>query len=248
MGRTPVVAETCDSHVCAHAVSEAGLRPFAVSKSSTGIRSPDPIAELRRNQLASLAASFAALSGLAKWYDPTARPAARAPERFVPIRGIGGERAGRGTNEREPLAGRRDLRPVDRPLVVAHVDAVEIEGCGRRSGSVWGSGSASGRGSASESVGRSASVSAPGASTWPLPLRARPGRRRRRTARESPRGVDAPRHVRRLRQARQTPASSPQPDFQRRAAVECSYAFEKSAVFGISAAESRSRSRSPAGR
>ena len=84
IGRTPVAAETCDSHVCAHVVSEAGLRPFAVSRSSTGTRSPDAIAAFCTNQLASLAASFTAVSGLAKWYDPTARPAARAPERFAP--------------------------------------------------------------------------------------------------------------------------------------------------------------------
>src|SRR5215203_5731695 len=83
IGRTPVVAETCESHVCAHAVSEAGLSPLAVSRSSTGIRSPDVTAAFRRNQLASFPASFTAVSGLAKWYDPTARPAARAPERFV---------------------------------------------------------------------------------------------------------------------------------------------------------------------
>src|SRR6478752_7602532 len=83
IGRTPVAAETCDSHVCAHAVIDAGLRPFAASRSSTGRRSPDRIAAFCRNQLASLAASLTAASGLAKWYDPTARPASRAPERFV---------------------------------------------------------------------------------------------------------------------------------------------------------------------
>src|SRR3954447_10731651 len=83
IGRTPVDAQTCASHVCAHAVSEAGLRPFEVSKSSTGSRSPDWMAEFRTNQLASFAASLRALSGLAKWYAPTARPAVLAPERFV---------------------------------------------------------------------------------------------------------------------------------------------------------------------
>src|SRR3954447_11910244 len=83
IGRTPVAPHTCPSHVCAHAVSEAGLRPFAVSKSSTGTRSPDGRVEFRTNQLASFAASFGALSGLAKWYEPTARPAVVAPDRFV---------------------------------------------------------------------------------------------------------------------------------------------------------------------
>src|ERR687898_2948703 len=83
IGRTPVAAVTCVSHVWAHVASETGSRPFAVSKSRTGMRSPDAIAALRRNQLASLPASFGAVSGLAKWYDPTARPAARAPERLV---------------------------------------------------------------------------------------------------------------------------------------------------------------------
>src|SRR5687767_8780445 len=83
IGRTPVAAVTCDSHVWAQAVRDAGSRPLATSKSSTGTRSPDVIAEFRRNQLASLAASLNAVSGLAKWYDPTARPAPRAPERFA---------------------------------------------------------------------------------------------------------------------------------------------------------------------
>src|SRR5688572_10257645 len=83
IGRTPVAAVTCDSHVCAHAVSDAGSRPLAVSKSSTGTRSPDATAAFRRNQVASLPASLNAVSGLAKWYEPTARPAARAPDRFA---------------------------------------------------------------------------------------------------------------------------------------------------------------------
>ena len=65
------------------AVSDAGSRPFEVSKSSTGMRSPDVTMEFWRNQLASLPASFGTVSGFAKWYEPTARPAACAPARFV---------------------------------------------------------------------------------------------------------------------------------------------------------------------
>src|SRR3954462_13532419 len=83
IGRPPGNAQTAESHVYGHAVSEAGLRPFEVSKSSTGSRSQDGMAESLTNQLASFAASLRALSGLAKWYDPTARPAVLAPERFV---------------------------------------------------------------------------------------------------------------------------------------------------------------------
>ena len=47
IGRTPVVAETCVSHVCAHVVSDAASSPFDTSKSSTGRRSPDAIVALR---------------------------------------------------------------------------------------------------------------------------------------------------------------------------------------------------------
>src|SRR3954452_14963868 len=83
IGRTPVAAVTCVSHVCVHAVSDAGSRPFETSRSRTGRRSRDPIVALRRNQAASFAASFGAVSGLAKWYEPTTRPAARAPDRFA---------------------------------------------------------------------------------------------------------------------------------------------------------------------
>ena len=83
IGRTPVAAVTCDSHVCAHDDSDIGSRPLAVSRSRTGTRSPVWIAAFRRNQAASLPASLNAISGLAKWYDATARPAAFAPERFA---------------------------------------------------------------------------------------------------------------------------------------------------------------------
>jgi hypothetical protein len=65
-GRTPVAAETCWSHVCAHAVSAGALRPFETSRSSAGMRSPDAIVAFCRNQLASFAASFGAESGFAK--------------------------------------------------------------------------------------------------------------------------------------------------------------------------------------
>src|SRR5687767_9868464 len=83
IGFTPVAADTCESHVWAHAARDAGSRPLATSRSSTGTRSPDATAAFRRNQAASLPASLGAGSGLAKWYDPTARPAARAPVRFA---------------------------------------------------------------------------------------------------------------------------------------------------------------------
>ena len=50
---------------------------------------------------------------------------ARAGEVGV-VRDVGGERAGGCADEREFLAGVRDTGPIDRALVVADVDAVEI--------------------------------------------------------------------------------------------------------------------------
>src|SRR4029453_357191 len=86
IGRTPVAADTLVSQVWAQVVSAAALSPFETSRSRTGIRSPDAIVAFRRNQLASFAASLVAVSGFAKWYDPTASPAAIAPCRLVAYR------------------------------------------------------------------------------------------------------------------------------------------------------------------
>ena len=126
IGRTPVAAETCDSHVCAHAVRDHGVEAVR----DLEVQHRDEVAGRDRRIPEEPARLVARVVERQIRVGEVVRPDSEAggprPRAVRPIRRIRGQRPRGRTNERESLARGRDLRPVDHPLVVAHVDAVDV--------------------------------------------------------------------------------------------------------------------------
>ena len=184
IGRTPVAAVTCDSHVCAHDDSDTGSRPLAVSRSSTGTRSPvcDRRVPQEPGRLVARVVERHIRVGEVVRPDREARgprPRADSPNRPCP------RSACPRSHERMRSACRRS-----RPAASRSIPGGSSRRYRRRRPG-W------------------LAVASVAPRPWRLPRKAKPGRGRRRTWREAPRVLGASGHARGDGGCRQTPFAVP---------------------------------------